>query len=499
VTERGESRDTFRGLLDAAPDAMIISDRRGRIILANRQAQAMFGYDEADLIGQSVEVLIPQYRADAASLDLRARRRDGTEFPVEISLSPLQTDDGVLVSAAVRDATERRRIERELRASEVRFRGLLDAAPDAMIIVDRAGQILIVNHEAQLLFGYAPEELIGQNVDALVPDTYRAGHVAHRERYVANPRTRPMGAGVDLFARRKDGTSLPVEISLSPLETPDGLLVIAAVRDISERKRIEANVAALREETQQRRIEAERAALAQAARRAEKLAALGTLSAGLAHELNNPIGIMSSRIELLLAEAAALDESVRDDLRVLHRQTQRVARITQGLLSFARQSGHARAPVDLNHIVRETQMLVQSQVAKSGVRFVVDLAPALPAVLGDADTLQQVVLNLVTNARDALQGPGEIRITTRMADAGKIELVVADTGPGIAPEDLARVFDPFFTTKETGTGLGLSITHGIVSEHRGTIDVESAPGQGTRFILTFPAMIPPGEDSPADA
>jgi signal transduction histidine kinase len=144
-------------------------------------------------------------------------------------------------------------------------------------------------------------------------------------------------------------------------------------------------------------------------------------------------------------------------------------------------------------------MLVQSQVAKSGVRFVVDLAPALPAVLGDADTLQQVVLNLVTNARDALQGPGEIRITTRMADAGKIELVVADTGPGIAPEDLARVFDPFFTTKETGTGLGLSITHGIVSEHRGTIDVESAPGQGTRFILTFPAMIPPGEDSPADA
>jgi signal transduction histidine kinase len=302
----------------------------------------------------------------------------------------------------------------------------------------------------------------------------------------------------------------PVEISLSPLETPEGVLVSAAVRDVTPRKEIEARLNALNEDLAQRvaelgavnrelealshsvsrRAEAEREALTQGARRAEKLAALGTLAAGLAHELNNPIGIMSSRIELMLLEGgAALSDEVREDLRVLHRQTQRAARITQGLLSFARRSAGERAPVDLNHVVRETLMLVESQITKAGVRLVVDLAAELPVILGDADTLQQVVLNLVTNARDALAGGGDIRIVTRVRKRSLVELVVADTGPGIAPQDLPRVFDPFFTTKPAGTGLGLAITHGIVNEHHGTIDVESAPGQGTRFILTFPALV----------
>jgi signal transduction histidine kinase len=243
--------------------------------------------------------------------------------------------------------------------------------------------------------------------------------------------------------------------------------------------------------TERRRAEAEREALAHGARRAEKLAALGTLAAGLAHELNNPIGIMSSRIELMLLEGAStLPAEVRNDLQVLHRQTQRVARITQGLLSFARRSSGERAPVDLNHIVRETLLLTESQIAKTGVRVTVDLAAELPVILGDADMLQQVVLNLVTNARDALAGGGAITIVSRMREGGLVELVVADTGPGIAPEDLPRVFDPFFSTKPTGTGLGLAITHGIVNEHRGTIDVESVPGQGTRFILSFPTLVP---------
>jgi hypothetical protein len=378
-----------------------------------------------------------------------------------------------------------------LRASEARFHGLLDAAPDAMVIADSSGRIVFANRQVQTLFGYAADELVGQPIEALIPESYRGGHVHHRERYAANPHTRLMGAGLELFARRKDGVEFPVEISLSPLETPQGTLAIAAVRDITERKRIEAHVQALREEAERQRAEAERVALAQVARRAEKLAALGTLAAGLAHEMNNPIGIMSSRIEVMLLEGTELPGEVREDLKVLHRQTQRVARITQGLLSFARRSSHTRAPVDLNYIVRETVLLVESQIAKAGVRLNVDLAPELPAVLGDADALQQVVLNLVTNARDALAGDGDIGILTRLRAPDVVELVVADTGPGIAPEDLPRLFDPFFTTKPAGTGLGLSITDGIVHEHSGTIDVESSPGRGTRFIVTFPALVAP--------
>jgi PAS domain S-box-containing protein len=368
---------------------------------------------------------------------------------------------------------------------------VLDAAPDGMLIVDVHGTIVLANRQAHVMFGYGASELVGQRVEMLMPEGLRAGHAAHRDAYVRAPRTRPMGSGLELLARRKTGEEFPVEISLSPMATPDGVVVIAAVRDITERKRIEADLRALNEDLARKHEEAERAALALAARRAEKLAALGTLAAGLAHELNNPIGIMSSRIQVMLMEGEGLPAHVREDLEVLHRQTQRVARITQGLLTFARSSAGERTPIDLNHIVRETLLLAENQIVKGGVKVTADLAPDLPAILGDADTLQQVMLNLVTNARDAVDTGGEIRIETRRRDSDRtIELVVADTGRGIAPEDLTRIFDPFFTTKPSGTGLGLSLTHGIVREHGGTIDVESAPGRGTRFILAFPALIP---------
>jgi PAS domain S-box-containing protein len=384
---------------------------------------------------------------------------------------------------------------RQAGASRVYGAAVLDAAPDGIFIVDARGIIVLANRQAHVLFGYAPLTLVGQSIDALLPDALQAGHAAHRDAYVRAPRTRPMGSGLDLLARRKDGTEFPVEISLSPMATPEGVVVIAAVRDITERKRIEADLRALNEDLARQRQEAERAALALAARRAEKLAALGTLAAGLAHELNNPIGIMSSRIEVMLMEGEELPEHLREDLEVLHRQTQRVARITHGLLTFARTSAGEREPVDLNHVVRETLLLAETQITKRGVKVTVDLAADLPAILGDADTLQQVMLNLVTNARDAVESGGEIRIATSRRESDRtIELVVADTGRGIAPEDLSRIFDPFFTTKSEGTGLGLSLTHGIVREHGGTIDVESAPGRGTRFVLAFPIW--GGRDGP---
>jgi two-component system, NtrC family, sensor kinase len=228
--------------------------------------------------------------------------------------------------------------------------------------------------------------------------------------------------------------------------------------------------------------------MAQGARRSEKLAALGTLAAGLAHELNNPIGIISSRIELMLLDAEGLPQEVSDDLKVLHRHAQRVAKIAQNLLSFARQSSGERRQVALAAVVEETLLLVGTQLTQDGIRVTTKLEPA-PAILGDPGALQQVVLNLLTNARDAVDSGGEIRIrvTAPRSRPGTVQLIVDDTGRGIRPDDLPKIFDPFFTSKPTGTGLGLSVTDGIVREHEGTIDVQSTIGQGTRFILTFPA------------
>jgi PAS domain S-box-containing protein len=234
----------------------------------------------------------------------------------------------------------------------------------------------------------------------------------------------------------------------------------------------------------------EHLAVERSARQAEKLASVGTLAAGVAHEINNPIGVISSRIELMLldAETRPLPDDVRQDLDVLHRHAQRVARIAQGLLSFARQPPREHGPVDLNRVVEDTLLLLEDMMARDGVRVRRALAPALPAVWGDANGLQQVVMNLLTNARDAVSRGGDIAVETMATAApdARVRLVVRDSGCGIAAESLPRIFDPFFTTKAHGTGLGLSITYGIVRDHQGTVDVRSVPGRGTTFTLSFP-------------
>ena len=235
-----------------------------------------------------------------------------------------------------------------------------------------------------------------------------------------------------------------------------------------------------------------RVALERSARQAEKLAAVGTLAAGLAHELNNPIGIITSRIEIMLleAESQALPPSVLADLHVLHRHAQRVGKIAQGLLSFSRWSPGARGTVDLNTLVEDTLLLVEKHLSRSSIIVKRSLASWLPTVEGDANALQQVVLNLLTNAGDVLSAGGEISIETAPVldgSGGVARLTIRDNGPGVPPEVLPRIFDPFFTTKAEGTGLGLSISYGIIKEHQGTIDVQSRPGEGTTFVLTLPA------------
>jgi signal transduction histidine kinase len=223
---------------------------------------------------------------------------------------------------------------------------------------------------------------------------------------------------------------------------------------------------------------------------ADKLAALGTLAAGVAHEVNNPIGVICSRVELMLLDADAhhLPRQVRDDLGVLQHHAWRVAQIAQRLLWFARHSPWSRRRVDLNTLVEETVILLEPSVRRRGITVRRLLASTLPAMLGDPEALRQVLVNVLTNARDAIGGRGEIEIRTAVAAGGRdVTVSVHDTGPGIRPDVLPRIFDPFFTTRPEAAGLGLSMAYGIVRDHDGAIDVDSRVGEGTTFTLTFPA------------
>src|SRR5436309_2459383 len=249
---RGATADRWFGdLLESAPDAIVGVDDQGRIVLINSQTEKIFGYGRDELLNQPVEILLPErvrraherhragYVVDprtrpmGVGLDLAGRRKDGSEFPAEISLSPFQTRDGVIVTSIIRDISDRKKVEGK-------FRGLLEAAPDAMIMVERTGRIVLVNSQAERLFGYRRDQLLGQPVEMLVPERFRGHYLEHRVAYFEGPRVRAMGSGLELYGLRRDGSEFPVEISLSPLETEEGILVTSAIRDGRERRGREA-------------------------------------------------------------------------------------------------------------------------------------------------------------------------------------------------------------------------------------------------------------------
>ena len=470
---------------------MVIVNERGRIELVNAQAERMFGYDRLELLGQDVEMLVPMpYRGSHAShrakyfdnarprpmglgLELFGLRKDGTQFPVEISLSPLVTDEGKLAISAIRDISDRKR-------AEAQFRALLESAPDAMVIVNTQGEIVIVNAQTERLFGYRRGELLGKAVELLVPDRYRRVHVRHRTNYFVGARPRPMGMGLELFGRRKDGTEFPVEISLSPLETEEGELVASAIRDITERKTAEAERA---------RLLQERSAHAEANRVKDEF--LATLS----HELRTPLNAVLGWIGLIESGSLTPDQVSRA-LTTVARNARAQAQLVDDLLDVSRiLSGKLKVrtmALDLAEVADAALDVVRPAARAKELDLQAKYFTRPVLLMGDADRLQQVIWNLLSNAVKFTPPYGRVELEIS-ASPGAIELQVRDTGQGIALSFAPHVFDRFrqadgsTTRPHGGLGLGLAIARSIVELHGGTIEAFSnGIGCGATFRMRLP-------------
>jgi PAS domain S-box-containing protein len=389
------------------------------------------------------------------------------------------------------------------------YKELLDAAPDAIIAVDRSGRIVLANDQAEVLFGYDRRELVGELIEMLVPGPARQVHPSHRTSYFDRPISRPMGAGLQLAGRRKDGSEFPAEISLSSIETEEGLVVSAAIRDVTDRQRAEAKFHGLQAERDRLKAQAETERLEGRMHQSQRLESLGQLAGGVAHDFNNLLAVILNYTtfigeELGIAAAEPGGERwdvVCQDVEQVQLAATRATELTHQLLAFGRREVVQPQVLRLDDVVRGVEQLLRRSIGEH-VQLVIEGTMDASTVMADRGQLEQVLVNLAVNARDAMRSGGTLTIDTGDVqlnddDASRLELSsgryvrlrVSDSGEGMTQDVVDRVFEPFFTTKEKGegSGLGLATVYGIITQAGGSARIYSEPGVGTTFTALLPA------------
>ena len=484
--------DLMNTICESLPDGVFVKDLKGRIIMTNNAGPQNIDKTVDEIIGKTAnEYLSP----DSANRIMKEDRDvieggqimtfeateviSGVERAYLTTKIPYRDAEGEIIGVVglTRDVTEQRQVEVIRREHETRFRELLEAAPDAIVGIDREGGIVLVNKQVEVMFGYSRDELIGQPVEMLIPERHRHTHTGHRAEYADKPHTRPMRSALDLSARRKDGSEFPVEVSLSPLNTDQGLFITSIIRDITDHKHLEAQ---LRQHT----INLEEQVL-----QSERLATIGRMAAQVAHEIRNPLSSIGLNIELLADEinTHAWEERAEADelIQITLSEIERLNNVITDYLQFARMPSKQEQDISLNDLADELSRFIRPEANQMNVRIECNLNSEMDTVRIDPVIFRQAVLNCLRNALEAMPEGGVLTIATGMPES-RAELSISDSGSGIHPDDQTRVFDPFYSTKDRGTGLGLPYVRQIVMEYGGELVLKSTPGDGTTIIIRLP-------------
>jgi two-component system, LuxR family, sensor kinase FixL len=492
-------RDTasrLAAIVSSSDDAIIGMTLEGVVTDWNRGAEVIFGYTAEEMIGSSITPLLPPGHETEEEEQILARirrggkidhfetrrcRKDGTVIDVSVTVSPVYDESGHLLGASKvsRDVTAAKRAQSALLEREAHLQSVLDTVPDAMIVIDTRGVMQSFSTTAQKLFGYTAAEAVGRNVSMLMPDPYAGQHDGYLARYLATGERRIIGLGRLVVGQRKDGSTFPMELAVGEMRSGDRRFFTGFVRDTTERQ-----------EAQQRLHDLQAELIFMS-----RFTALGEMASTLAHELNQPLTAIASYLNgarRLLDRGRPEDrDQIRHAMDSAADQALRAGQIIKRLREFVARGESDRHAEDLRRLIEEASALALVGVKETGIRVTYKFDPRVGLVMVDKIQIQQVILNLMRNALEAMLEAGgrkEMHISTRPLDGNMVEVAVADTGPGIAPEIMARLFQPFVTSKAQGMGVGLSISRTIVEAHGGTLTAEPAPGGGTIFRMTMRAM-----------